>query len=346
MGRRIFIARPCRTAAYPRGGEPIVPRLLREVVIDRHAPSDLSEIARLGSEAWLRYSTETCRRIAVSVVDRVQTRLEGLPERILVTPLPDPTIMLSCRLEPRTANTLRRALTAGGARGSWTLGRYVGLPRFGGRAVVDLLTAVEAHGGRTEAPAEIRAKREMDVAVAFVTRNLPISERRVREQLGDLRSAPGAPTCLAELARACVRRGQDVPFRVVELGGVGIAVGLSEVTAARTAYRIAARAVAGWGAASTHAIGAQIRMVSGHTVDAAFVERVLSEIESFRWIDRRTGWFWFVGPTKPLQANVRRILAAKPGISNARLLRTLRRVGSEGRPGGHRALTSRSRAGA
>ncbi len=346
MGRRILIARPCRTAGYPRAGEPIVPRLLREVVLDRHAPADLAEIAERGAEVWLRYSTEACRRMAVLVVDRVQTRLEGLPDRLLRTPLPDPATMLSWRLERRTANTLRRALAAG-AEGSWTLGRYVGLPRFGGRAVVDLLAAVEAHTGRTVRPAEVRAEGELHAAVAFVTRNLPISETRVRNQLDDLQSVPGAPTRLTELAHAVVRHGQDVSFRVVELGGMRIAVGLSDVTAARTAYRIAARAVAGWGAASTRAIAAQLRRTSGRALDAAFVERLLSDLPSFRWLDRSAGWFWFVGRTKPLQESVRRILTSKPGISNARLLRTLQRVGDlKADPPGSRAPSSPCRAGA
>jgi hypothetical protein len=325
MGRQIFIARPCRTAAFPRAGEPIVPRLLREVVIDRHAPADLSQLAELGAEAWVRHSTETCRRMALSVVDRVQTRLEGLPERLRATPLPGPATMLNWRLEPRTANTLRRALATGGAEGSWTLGRYVGLPRFGGRAVVDLLVAVEAHGGRTVPMAEVRAERELEATVAYIARNLPISETRVREQLTDLRSVPTVPIGLSELARTCVRRGQDVRFRVVDLGGARIAVGLSEVTAARAAYAIATRAVAGWGAASTRAIAAQIRAAAGRPVEAMFVERLLSDLPSFRWLDRCSGWFWLVGPTKRPQENVRRILAAKSGISMSRLRRVLLR---------------------
>ena len=55
---------------YPRPGEPIVPRLLRPLVLERHPSgaaidSDNDLIARddLGADAWKRLPPETCRRV-------------------------------------------------------------------------------------------------------------------------------------------------------------------------------------------------------------------------------------------------------------------------------------------
>ena len=131
---------------------------------------------------------DQCLQLAMAVVDRVQTRLQGLPAHVLEAPLPDPATALTFRLERRTANTLRRALDEG-AEGPWTLARYLQLPRFGGRAVVDLLAAAEAHGGGANAK-EIVAERISDRALTIIARQLPISEKRVNEDL----AACGAPT--------------------------------------------------------------------------------------------------------------------------------------------------------
>src|SRR3954471_7240338 len=156
MGRQILIgrpARPARPARFPRPGEPIAPRLLREVILSRQpttaapgAEGDLLSSRNLGPDAWKNLPPERCFQLGMAVVDRVQTRLEGLPAHVLDAPLPDPATALTFKLERRTANTLRRALSAG-AEGPWTLKRYLNVPRFGGRAVVDLLAAAEAPGG-------------------------------------------------------------------------------------------------------------------------------------------------------------------------------------------------------
>src|SRR5262249_43254529 len=134
---------------YPRKGEAIVPRLLRPLVIERRpAPRsdpDRDMLARLdlGPEAWARLSPATCERLSMLVVDRVQTRIHLLPEFALPHPLPGRRVALSLPLERHTANTIRRTLRTRGA-GPWTVARYLALPRFGGRALVDLLAAVEA----------------------------------------------------------------------------------------------------------------------------------------------------------------------------------------------------------
>src|SRR3954469_11710768 len=133
---------------YPRPGEPIVPRLLRSLVLERHpsaflvdAESQLLARDELGVDAWLRLPAETCRRVGLLVVHRVQTRLRSLPGPIRDTLLPTPGAALALPLERRTINTLRRAAGAGAGGEPWTVGRYLAIRRFGGRALLDLLAA-------------------------------------------------------------------------------------------------------------------------------------------------------------------------------------------------------------
>jgi hypothetical protein len=257
------------------------------------------------------------------VVDRVQSRLQQLPEAILGVPLPDPATALTFKIERRTANTLRRALSAHLA-GPWTLKRYLGLPRFGGRAVVDLLAAVEVNEGQLGRRARAAATRHLEERVAFVVRHLPISEERLRAALSEADAHPGEVD-VSKLARSWVQRGHAVPFRVVEIGGAKIAVGPSQVTAARTAFRFALRAIAVWGAASIYDIAAQLRVgpIEGH--GAAFVERLFSGVESFRWVDRSAGWFWLSGANTPFT------VAALKTPSVARLRSKARRLGARRR---------------
>jgi hypothetical protein len=333
MGRRIVIGRPARPARFPRPGEPIVPRLLREVVLRRQptaappgAEGDLLNSRNLGAEAWKNLPAERCFRLGMAVVDRVQTRLQGLPAHVLDAPLPDPATALTFRIERRTANTLRRAI-ADGAEGVWTLKRYLTIPRFGGRAVVDLLAAAEANGGGANAR-EIVAERISDRALAIVARELPISEKRVNEDL----AACGAPTPfeLRALVRSTVARGQIAPFHVLEIGGARIALRLSQLSAARTTYRIAVRSIQSWGATTIASVAALIDAVPGRENATSFVEKVLVDLPAFRWIDRNNGWFWFVGRANPLVDDLRRILSVTPRLPVPRLWNALFHI----RPGG------------
>jgi hypothetical protein len=310
-----------------------VPRLLREVVLGQHqawAPlgveSDLLSSRTLGAEAWKQLPPERCRRLGMAVVDRVQTRLQGLPARILETPLPDPATALTFKLERRTANTLRRALDDHAGEGPWTLERYLKVRRFGGRAVVDLLAAAEANGGGPRA-SEIVADRISDRALTIMARQLPISEKRVNEDLAAY-GVP-APVDLRRLALSTVRRGRPAPFQMIEIGGARLALRLSQVTAARTAYRLAGRAIRGWGAVTIGTVAAQVGAVPGAERTDAFVEQVLVDLLGFRWIDRPNGWFWFVGRVNPLLEDLRRILSVTSHLSVSQLWEALFRF----RPG-------------
>jgi hypothetical protein len=201
-------------------------------------------------------------------------------------------VALAFRHERRTVNTLRRAVAGGAIEGPWTSRRYLKLPRFGGRALVDLLAAVEARGGGLRERAEgLAAARALDRAIGCLTQRLPISEENAREELGRMAGGSTAELDLSELARAAARRRGQVPFRMVEIGNVRVAVAPSQATAARAAHRIALRAVLGWGTAAVRAVAAQLRGLPGAPASPSFVANLLSQLPTFRWVDRRRGWF-------------------------------------------------------
>jgi hypothetical protein len=305
------------------------------VILSRHAPhvmaaadGDLFNGRQLGAEAWNALPTDQCLQLGMAVVDRVQTRLQGLPAQVLDAPLPDPATALTFRLERRTANTLRRALDEG-AKGPWTLKRYLGLPRFGGRAVVDLLAAAEANGGGANAR-EIVAERISDRALSLIARHLPISERRVNEEL----AACGAQATfdLRELVRSTIGRGQIAPFHVLEIGGARLALRLSQLSAARATYRVAVRSIRSWGAATIASLATLIDDPPGSESPESFVEQVLVDVPTFRWIDRSNGWFWFVGRPNPLLDDLRKILSVTSRLPLPRLWRALFHVRRGGAP--------------
>src|SRR3954449_3054553 len=103
---------------YPRFGEPIVPRLLRELIVDRRAPAPyegdaaLAPLLRtdLGPDAWQRFSAEICHRLSLAVVDRVQTRLGSLSDLVCETVLPPPEVGVRLAPRTRTANGAPRAV--------------------------------------------------------------------------------------------------------------------------------------------------------------------------------------------------------------------------------------------
>jgi len=308
---------------YPRPGEPILPRLLRPLVIDRRPAvfldPDSALLARsaLGPEAWTLLPAESCRHLSQLVVDRVQTRVAALPDQVRNTPLPAPRLALALPLERRTINTIRRAVDDRSSEGPWTVARYLGLDRFGGRALIDLLAAVEARAGWVEPAAEADATigkkgrwsaRALDEAIALLARQLPLSEQQASTELSRNGLAAG-PVNAREIARAAVELGRRAPFQVIDLGGSRVIVKLADLTAARTTYRIAVRAVQGWGTATIRAVVAQLQVAVQAVVTTSFVERVLLGISSFRWLDRKEGWFWFTQRCNPLVENLKKIFS-------------------------------------
>jgi hypothetical protein len=318
---------------YPRFGEPIVPRLLRELIVDRRAPApydgdaDLAHLLRtdLGPDAWRRFSPDICHRLSLAVVDRVQTRLGGLSELVRETVLPPPEVTVRLALEPRTVNVLRRSIQRGQTAGVWTLRRYLSLGRFGARALVDLLAALEAQRG----PSPEDADRPLD-AVALVGRllatlapRLPLAESDATAILQAVAPGVAMPVSPRWLANAAVGFGFSPPFRMVDLGSARLVVRVGEGAAARAAYRIAVRLVQRQGTATISDVAERLRVSAGIPLDSAFVTRLLTALPAFRWLapppEEKEGWFWFIAHASPVLADLKRIFAVADELPLPRL---------------------------
>jgi hypothetical protein len=322
---------------YPRRGEPIVPRLLRELVVDRRAPApydgdaDLLHLLRtdLGSDAWRRLPSETCHRLSLAVVDRVQTRLGGLSELVCETVLPPPESAVRLTLESRTSNVLRRSIQRGQTDGTWTLRRYLSLDRFGARALVDLLAALEAQGGPLTPSAEpaVDAVALVGRLLATLAPRLPLAEDDAAALLQAEACGLPVPASPRWLASAAVGFGFNPPFRTIDLGSARLVVRVGEGAAARAAYRIAVRLVQRQGTATISDVAERLRVSAGVPLDRAFVTRVLTALPTFRWLApppaEKDGWFWFIAHASPVLADLRRIFAVTDEISVARLWRAI-----------------------
>jgi len=252
--------------------------------------------------------------------------VEALPEQALKMPLPDPDAALKLPIERRTANTLRREARRGPS-GPWTVERYLGLPRFGGRALVDLLAAMEAAGvaapGPIEAPhaavaGEMLSERALDASLALVARHLPLSEEQAQRTL--IRAGVSTvPVDIGELSHAAVRLGRNAPFHIIDVAGTRMIVRLADVTAARASYRIALRTVQGWGTATVRAVASQVRAAVHAVVEASFVEQMLIGLTAFRWLDRRDGWFWFAQRRNPILTDVGKVFSVATRLPFLRL---------------------------
>ena len=329
---------------YPRFGEPILPQVLRGLVLGGRAstihidaPSEMLAPVDLGAGAWMRLSPEACRRLSETIVDRVRTRLAGLPEILRYLVLPHPAHAVTLPLERRTINTLRRAIRDPDDGGPWTLQRYLTIRRFGARALVDLLTGLEAQNAAgaevgMEWPAAPEAGAGGSALLAHVlmavSRRLPVSEREINSELiteGHI----GSAVDLGQLLRQAVHLGWDAPFRVVRIGGARVVMRLADVGAGRASYRIALRIVQNRGATTIPAVVAQVRATMDSSIDERFVGQLLAGMPTFRWLSQEDGWFWFVRDANPLLAAVRKILSVTKRLALPRLWTALFRARAE-----------------
>jgi hypothetical protein len=147
-------------------------------------------------------------------------------------------------------------------------------------------------------------------------RRLPATEAQL--EIDPIREGSSVwPLDFRQLIKTAARLGHEIPFRVIDLGSERVVVRVGQLSAARNTYRVAVRTVQALGAATIDAIAAQIRATVDPTVDEVFVERLLTILPAFRWLDRRGGWFWFVQRSNPLivlsvvtRVPVRRLAAA------------------------------------
>ena len=325
--------------SYPRPGEPLAPRLLRSLFDELTAELDpeVAPLFRDGADIWRRLTPDAGGELGQLFVRRVQGRLASAPRSLLETALPPPAVALAhLSLERRTSNTLRRCPDHDAVAGGWTVERYLHIPRFCARALVDLLSALDARALGAPlalapaAPATSSLTRPaegaLQRAVAVIVRGMPMSQEQANQELAR-QGLVNRPIDLADLAHATARAGRDPPFRVLDIAGARIAVGPAQMTAAGAAYAIASRAVYNWGATTVRDVAHQLCVMLSLIIGAVFVERLLSAVSCFEWLDREGGWFWFAGRPNRLLGELRKVFSVATRLPLQRLWHALKRAG-------------------
>jgi hypothetical protein len=269
----------------------------------------------------LRVGDEVRKLLGRRVIDSISRVSQGLPRPVLETEVPDPeTVLASFVIDDRTRNVLERARPFGGSHGvpsttSWTLSRYLDVPRFGPHCLVDLLAA-RAEAGRRDcsprrshvtmaAPATETPKQAfpscptwlpIDEVSSFLLRSMPLSGEQIGEYLVREGMAPRSLS-LDELVRAYRSAGQVPPFRIVRCGASEAAVPASMHGIANTVAVTAKRFVSWWGLASVQSVAARAQVraqLSGPTrVTIDFAGRVLASFQHLVWLDEAKEWFSF-----------------------------------------------------
>jgi hypothetical protein len=122
-----------RRQTYPRAAGVLVPRPLVAICRDAHVDPG-AHIA----------SFDGRMKAGRDVVQAVSRALRHIPDEILDLEMPHPSIVLaSFTLEDRTRNALERLLPILAKEPRWSVGRYLAIPKFGARCLVDLLAAWE-----------------------------------------------------------------------------------------------------------------------------------------------------------------------------------------------------------
>lgn len=274
------------------------------------------------------------------------------PAELLRLPSPSPEEILSTLpVKPRTYNSLRRYVAGRVGDGGWSFGRLLQIPGFGTRALADVLQALDARSGLprpVERPGhryledelgELLAARParrpqltaplLQRALTVVGSRLPASEQQVMHRLRQAGLARGAVD-LGRIERAARFSDAPVAFGVLRREGLTLAVQPERLRLASLTYALAVRQVVSFGLALLRRIGFLAR-----TEDLGFVRAVLTAKDSFEWLDRRVGWFWFGNGSSQLVRTIESILAVAGPVPLKELAHVLfRRWAPDNAPSG------------
>ncbi len=130
---------------YPRPHGVLVPRALVEIYPEPPSPTLDHQDVR--------------KHVGRDVVSHTSRAFRSLGRGLLDQPMPHPTVALrSLAIENRTRSVIDRFLPLLAKEPHWTVGRYLQIPSFGARCLVDLLAACEeANASPNETPAPIAA---------------------------------------------------------------------------------------------------------------------------------------------------------------------------------------------
>ncbi len=248
------------------------------------------------------------------------------PAELLRHPAPSPEEILSTLpIKPRTYNSLRRYVAGRPAEAGWSFGRLLQIPGFGARALEDVLVALDCRGDRPltgsrnghrflddelDELLSARPARRPQLATPMLRRalsliggRLPGSEVEVMRWLQSAGLARG-PVDLGQLERAARFSEAPVTFAVLRREGLTLALQPERLRLASLVYALAVRSVVSFGLALVRRIGFLAR-----TEDLGFVRTVLTARDSFQWLDRRVGWFWFGNLNSQLVRTIDNILS-------------------------------------
>ena len=139
---------------YPRPRGVLVPRALVEIYPEPPGPTlDHPDVRK---------------HLGRDVVLHTSRALRSLKRDLLDLPMPHPTVALrSLALENRTRSVIDRLLPLLAKQPHWTVGRYLQIPSFGARCLVDLLAASEeANAAPNETPAPATTADPLSLSAA------------------------------------------------------------------------------------------------------------------------------------------------------------------------------------
>ncbi len=316
---------------YPRPTGVLVPRALADLY------------------PTLADSTQSRRQRGRDVVLRIERSLRRLPPAVLERAMPHPSTVLSALpIEDRTRSVLDRLLPLIAKEPTWTVERYLRIPQFGARCLVDLLAACEeraldagpgkaartlvdagADSARTVVPFTPVDLGRLDDIARLLARLLPISGAELGRVLVD-EGVASAPVALAHLI--AVYRGLDrpIPFRMVMCGGMEIAVAADNHGFAATVTSTAVRLVSHWGLSTVDSLINRVAVLRSAPANRAFACRLLVALPRLRWLDDAMEWFSFLGDRSRLARAIAKMFAVARRVS----IRDLRRALEKGRARG------------
>lgn len=296
-------------------------------------------MVRDGTRAQSRLSgyEQTLRARFQDVTGVELSNVRVLPQEFLRRPAPAPAEILSrLAVAPRTANLLRRHLAHHRTDGSWTCGRLLAIRGFGLTALLDVLSARrvdESRGGAARASSlhdEIRqllgARARpsghlrtpvLDRALSVIQRSLPATEAEIQRKLLDEGLSDGHVD-VQDLERAVRFLEREPPFAVLRRESFAVVVPHERLSTAALVLGLATRAMVNWGLAPVRYIAFQARCA-----DMEFVVALLAAKETFRWIHKPLGWFWFESPRSRLVQAIEKVLSLGRSVRLADLARSL-----------------------